>query len=93
MAAKERYRSKVNYTNKKNEGAKAKYDDLSEEFHEMQQLFYSKVKDLNEVIGNKENECDNLLLENEELMQAKSEKAIVPTFFWKVYRFSTSMLH
>ena len=45
----------------------------------MQQLFYSKVKDLNEVIGNKENECDNLL-ENEELMQAKSEKAIIPTF-------------
>ena len=79
VAAKERYRSKVNYAEKKMALTKTKNKDLNDELHELQDLLNSNISDLEEVIKEKEYECDNLLLENKELTEEQSKKS-VPTF-------------
>ena len=76
LAAKERYRSKANYDVKKNQNQKLKLDHLSEEFDEMQRSLYRRIRDLERTVKDKENECDLLQLENEELMHAMPERSI-----------------
>ena len=76
LAAKKRYRPKANYDVKKNQNQKLKLDHLSEEFDEMQRSLYRRIRDLEKTVKDKENECDLLQLENEELMHAMPERSI-----------------
>ena len=79
VAAKERYRSKANYAGKLIAQAKTKNAKIHDELCELQEEFYSNVNDLQEVIKNKENDYDEIRLENENLIETQSKK-ILPTF-------------
>lgn len=77
LAAKERYRAKVNYGRKIVAQTKA---NLHYELQELREDFNTNLENLEHAIKAKEESNDQLLLENEELLLKAKSKQKIPTF-------------